>query len=65
MGVRHLDVRVALGPNGKIYLSHFYLSTISLESVLGEINTFITANPGEILIVRIYNDNEYDLATAR
>ena len=60
MGCRFFDLRVAnttADASGVAVLSHRFLSNITLVSALQAINLFLTANPKEILIVDISNDN--------
>lgn len=58
MGARYMDLRVSLDPihPEDVYLSHTFLSDIRLNDTLADINAFLKANPGEILILDIVND---------
>ena len=58
LGCRYLDVRIAAysGAPSQVYLSHLFMSTVSLASVLTDANNFMRANPQEILILDITNN---------
>lgn len=58
MGARYLDLRVSadLDHPEIVYLSHCFLSTIRLNDTLKEVNDFLLANPGEIIILDIVVD---------
>lgn len=58
MGCRYFDFRVNADYNNPdvVYFSHMFLSDIRLNDSLAAVNTFLLANPGEILILDIVND---------
>lgn len=56
MGARYVDVRIIADEKGQIYLGHTFISQTLFQDVLKNINDFMTANPGEILIVDIESD---------
>jgi hypothetical protein len=58
MGGRYLDLRVSALRSDPtvVLLAHSFLSGITLNATLADINSFLTANPGEILILDIVND---------
>ena len=58
MGARYMDLRVSADLNDPdiVYLSHCFLSTIRLNDTLNDVNNFLLANPGEIIILDIVVD---------
>jgi len=59
-GVRYLDLRLSLNPNDKepIWISHS-LYSVPLTAVISAVNSFITNNPKEIVILDL--NHFYDL----
>ena len=55
-GARYLDLRISAGADGNIYLSHSFISGITFDSVLDQINSFMLSHPSEILLLDINND---------
>jgi hypothetical protein len=59
MGGRYLDLTVAAKKcdPSVVLLSNSFLSNTTLNDTLKDINSFMTANPEEILVIDIVNDN--------
>eukprot|EP00659_Diplonema_papillatum_P000190 gene190-306_t len=56
MGVRLLDIRVAHGPDGNLFISHTFLSDTTLVDALADIASFVRQHPTEFVIVSLRND---------
>lgn len=58
MGGRYVDLRVSADRDHPeiVYLSHCFLSQIMLNDTLKDINDFLVANPGEIIVMDIVVD---------
>ena len=54
-GVRQLDLRLAVGEDNQIYISHTF-KTVQLEEALKEIKHFMDKNPKEIVVINVKPD---------
>eukprot|EP00347_Sterkiella_histriomuscorum_P018530 403345161 len=60
-GVRYLDMRLTGDlSNGNIVLSHLFLSDHKASDFLETLNTFMTNNPGEIVILHVRDEFQSD-----
>jgi len=62
-GVRYLDLRICDdSKDGNVYISHTYISTLTLSNALQEIKTFLDEFPSEIIIISISQDYHRSLS---